>query len=144
MAETIDVTPTNSGDGGSNSNTNITNNNERDVSGSTTITHVMYGMHAVAPFTLWTFAIIAMIIGVVKRDDVSGTWLDSHYAYMSRTFWWGLLWAIAAWAVFWVLGLLTLGIGMLVLWVLPVAVLVWYLYRVIRGWINLSEHKAIG
>jgi len=141
MAETIDVTPTNNGNGSSRSNDN--NNNERDVAGSITITHVLYGMHAVAPFTLWTFAIIAMIIGVVKRDDVRGTWLDSHYAYLSRTFWWGLLWAIAAWVVFWVLGLLTLGIGMLFLWVLPVAVLVWYLYRVIRGWINLNDHKTV-
>ncbi len=143
MAETIDVTPTNNGNGSSRSNDNNNNNNERDVAGSITITHVLYGMHAVAPFTLWTFAIIAMIIGVVKRDDVRGTWLDSHYAYLSRTFWWGLLWAIAAWVVFWVLGLLTLGIGMLFLWVLPVAVLVWYLYRVIRGWINLNDHKTV-
>lgn len=143
MAETIDVTPTNNGNGSTRSNDNNNNNNERDVAGSITITHVLYGMHAVAPFTLWTFAIIAMIIGVVKRDDVRGTWLDSHYAYLSRTFWWGLLWAIAAWVVFWVLGLLTLGIGMLFLWVLPVAVLVWYLYRVIRGWINLNDHKTV-
>ena len=132
MAETIDVTPANSG-----------SSNERDVSGSLTITHVMYGMHALAPFTLWTFAILAMIIGLVKRDDVRGTWLDSHFSYLASTFWWGLLWAIAAWSIFWVLGLLTLGIGMLVLWILPVAVLVWYLYRVIRGWLSLNDHKPV-
>lgn len=132
MAETIDVTPANSG-----------NSNERDVSGSLTITHVMYGMHALAPFTLWTFAILAMIIGLVKRDDVRGTWLDSHFSYLASTFWWGLLWAIVAWSIFWVLGLLTLGIGMLVLWILPVAVLVWYLYRVIRGWLSLNDHKPV-
>lgn len=132
MAETIDVTPANDG-----------NSNERDVSGSLTITHVMYGMHALAPFTLWTFAILAMIIGLVKRDDVRGTWLDSHFSYLASTFWWGLLWAIVAWSIFWVLGLLTLGIGMLVLWILPVAVLVWYLYRVIRGWLSLNDHKPV-
>ena len=132
MAETIDVTPANSG-----------NSNERDVSGSLTLTHVMYGMHALAPFTLWTFAILAMIIGLVKRDDVRGTWLDSHFSYLSSTFWWGLLLAVLAWSIFWVLGLLTLGIGMLVLWILPVAVLIWYLYRVIRGWLSLNDHKPI-
>ena len=132
MAETIDVTPANSG-----------NSNERDVSGSLTLTHVMYGMHALAPFTLWTFAILAMIIGLVKRDDVRGTWLDSHFSYLSSTFWWGLLLAVLAWSIFWVLGLLTLGNGMLVLWILPVAVLIWYLYRVIRGWLSLNDHKPI-
>ncbi len=117
--------------------------NEKDVTSSMTVTHVMYGLHALAPFTMWTLAIVAMIIGLVKRDDVRGTWLDSHYEYMSRTFWWGILWAVLAWATFWILGLATLGIGMAVLWILPVAVLVWYLYRVIKGWMRLNEKRAV-
>jgi uncharacterized membrane protein len=117
---------------------------ERDVSSSMTITHVMYGLHALAPFTMWTLAIVAMIIGLVKHDDVRGTWLDSHYVWMSRTFWWGILWAALAWGTFWILGTLTLGLGMLILWVLPVAVLIWYLYRVIRGWLRLNEGKPVG
>lgn len=128
MAETIDVTPA----------------GEPDVSASITVTHVLYGLHALAPFTLWTLAIVAMIIGMVKRDDVRGTWLDSHYSWLSATFWWGILWAILAWAIFWVLGLATFGIGMIVLWILPVGVLVWYLYRVIRGWLCLNDRKAVG
>ena len=117
--------------------------NEKDVSSSITVTHVMYGLHALAPFTMWILAIVAMIIGLVKRDDVRGTWLDSHYDYLSRTFWWGFLWAVLAWGAFWVLGILTLGIGMVVLWVLPVAVLVWYLYRVIKGWLRLNDKRAV-
>ncbi len=116
---------------------------EKDVSSSITVTHVMYGLHALAPFTMWTLAIVAMIVGLVKRDDVRGTWLDSHYDYLSRTFWWGILWAVLAWGAFWVLGILTLGIGMAVLWILPVAVLVWYLYRVIKGWLRLNEKKPV-
>ena len=130
MAETIDVVPAASG-------------NARDVSGSMTITHVLYALHALAPFTLWTLAIVAMIIGMIKRDDVRGTWLDTHYAWLSSTFWWGLLFAIIAWTIFWVLGLLTLGIGMFVLWILPVAVLIWYLYRVIKGWLRLNDLKPV-
>ena len=136
MPETINVTPEATSAGSS-----VT---ERDVSSSLTITQVMYVLHALAPFTMWTLAVVAMIIGLVKRDEVRGTWLDSHYAWMSRTFWWGILLAIAAWTIFWVLGLLTLGIGMAVLWVLPVAVVIWYLYRVIKGWLALNDRKAIG
>lgn len=127
MPETIDASPA----------------GERDVSSSMTVTQIMYILHALAPFTMWTLAVVAMIIGLIKRDDVRGSWLDSHYAWMSRTFWWGILLAIAAWAIFWVLGLLTLGIGMAVLWILPVAVVIWYLYRVIKGWLALNDRKAI-
>ena len=101
MAETIDVVPV----------TQASPEGERDVSGQMTITHVLYALHALAPFTMWLLAIVAMIIGIIRRDDVRGTWLDSHYSYLSRTFWWGILWAIVAWTVFWVLGLLTLGVG---------------------------------
>lgn len=116
---------------------------ERDVSSSMTVTHVIYALHGLAPFTFWTLAIVAMIIGLVKRDDVSGTWLESHYSYLSRTFWWGVLWAILAWGTFWILGLLTLTIGFAVLWVLPLAVLIWYLYRVIKGWLKLTDSKPV-
>ena len=41
------------------------------------------------------------------------------------------------------LGLATLDIGMAVLWILPVAVLVWYLYRVIKGWLRLNDKRAV-
>ena len=65
MPETIDAaSPNPYGTNGS---------NEKDVSSSITVTHVMYGLHALAPFTMWTLAIVAMIIGLVKRDDVRGT-----------------------------------------------------------------------
>ena len=84
-----------------------------------------------------------MIIGAAKHGDVRGTYLDTHYGWLSRTFWYGILWAIIAWGVFWILGLLTLGFGMFVLWVLPAAVFIWYLYRVIFGWLKLNDGKAI-
>ena len=138
MPETIDAVSANPyGTNGSNGS------NEKDVSSSMTVTHIMYALHALAPFTMWTLAIVAMIIGLVKRDDVRGTWLDSHYEYMSRTFWWGILWAVLAWGAFWVFGILTLGIGMTVLWILPLIVLVWYLYRVIKGWLRLNDNKPV-
>jgi uncharacterized membrane protein len=113
------------------------------VQSSMTVTHIIYALHGLAPFTFWTLAIVAMIIGLVKRDDVSGTWLESHYSYLSRTFWWGILWAVLAWGAFWILGILTLGIGMAVLWILPLIVLIWYLYRVIKGWLKLNNAQPV-
>jgi len=132
MAETIDVTPSQS-----------SAESTRDVSGSMTVTHVLYALHALAPFTFWILAVVAMIVGMIKRDDVRGTWVDTHYSWLSRTFWWGILWAIAAWTVFWLGTFITLGLGAFVLWILPLAVLIWYLYRVIKGWLRLNDLKGI-
>ncbi len=116
---------------------------EPDLSSSITTLQILYVLHGLAPFTMWILAIVAMFIGLVTRQHASGTWLDTHFSYLARTFWWGIVAAIIAWTIFWVLGLLTLGIGMLVLWILPVAVLVWYLYRVLMGWLALSARKPI-
>ena len=117
---------------------------ERDLSSEKNTLHILYVLHGLAPFTFWTLAIVAMIVGAAKQGDVRGTYLDTHYGWLSRTFWYGILWAIVAWGAFWILGLLTLGIGMIFLWVLPVAVLIWYLYRVIYGWLKLNDGESIG
>jgi uncharacterized membrane protein len=128
MAETIDVTPS----------------GEKDVQSTMTVTHVMYALHALAPFTALLLALVALIVGLVKRDDVRGTWVETHYDWLSRTFWWGLLWWVIAWTLFWILTIGTLGIGIIFTWIFPVAVFVWYLYRVIVGWMKLSDGKPIG
>ena len=59
-------------------------------------------------------------------------------------FWWGLLWWIVAWGLFWVLTIITLGIGVIFAWIFPAIVFVWYLYRVIVGWLKLGDGKPIG
>ncbi len=119
-------------------------NVERDTSSAKSTLQVLYILHGIAPFTLWTLAVVAMVIGAIKRDDARGTWLDTHYGWLARTFWFGLLGWLVAWGIFWVLGLLTLGIGMVVLWIFPAAVFIWYLYRVIYGWIKLNDNQVIG
>lgn len=113
----------------------------RDVKDQMGLVHINYGLHALAPFTFWTLAIVAVIIGYVKRPDVSGTYLESHYGWLSRTFWWGILWAVLAWTIFAVGTFLTLGVGFFIFWIFPAIVFVWYLYRVIRGWLRLSDQK---
>ena len=101
--------------------------------------HLLYLLHGLAPFTAWILALVAIIIGAVKRDSYRGTWLESHVSWLSRTFWWGLLWIA-------ICGLLTFLlavtiVGLVIVW-LPFTVLfVWYLYRVIRGWMRLGERQ---
>lgn len=129
MPETIDVTPA--------------SENSRDVSGSMTITHVLYAMHALAPFTAWLLAIVAMIIGMIKRDDVRGTWLDTHYSWLSGTFWWGILWCVVTVVLLTVFSIVTLGLGLLLAWLFFLPVTIWYWYRIIKGWLKLNDLKAI-
>jgi uncharacterized membrane protein len=101
--------------------------------------HVLYVLHGLAPFTAWTLAVVAIIIGAVKRSDYSGTWLDSHVSWLARTFWWGLLWIVLCGIITFILVITV--IGLIVAWVPFTVLFIWYLYRVIRGWLLLGERK---
>jgi uncharacterized membrane protein len=84
----------------------------------------------------WT-SIIAIIINYVKRSDVRGTYLDSHFGWQLRTFWYAVLWVIVAAAM-----VLTL-IGIPFAWILAIVVGLWVLYRIIRGWMALLEGRPM-
>lgn len=115
-----------------------------------TLTHVMYALHAfsalagitTAAFVVTAFltgwpSIIAVIINYVKRNDVRGTFLDSHFSWQLRTFWWALLWVVIA-AV-----LIATFIGIVVGLPLLVLVGLWIIYRIVRGWIALANREAM-
>ncbi len=101
---------------------------------STTNLQILYILHAIAPFTYWILALIAVIIGAIARDPSRGTFVESHYAYLSRTFWWGLLWLVLFTGIF----ILTV-VGIFLLFIPWFILTVWYLYRVIRGWLRLND-----
>ena len=60
----------------------------------TTTAHLMYLMHAISPFTMWTLSLLAIVVGALTRDSVRGTWVESHYQYMLSTCLKGIGWAI--------------------------------------------------
>lgn len=113
-------------------------------------THVIYGLHAftvvtgiVTPlFVVTAFltgwpSIIAVILNYVKRSEATGTFLESHFRWQIRTFWFTLLW-FAVCAVLWIT---VIGIPFSI--ALLVAIGVWVVYRMIRGWVALSGEKAL-
>jgi uncharacterized membrane protein len=115
-----------------------------------TLTHIIYGLHAFSVLTGLTSAafvvtaflsgwpsIIAVIINYVKRDAVRGTFLDSHFSWQIRTFWWSLLWVIVAGVMIATLIGVVVGIPLLLL------VGLWVIYRIIRGWMALGNRKAM-
>ncbi len=102
----------------------------------TTLAHILYVMHAISPFTLWTLSLIAVIVGALTRDSVRGTWVETHFSWLLRTFLWGILWAVILTVIFTIT-----VIGILFLWVPWGILTIWYLYRVIRGWLRLNDGK---
>ena len=115
-----------------------------------TLAHVIYALHAfsaltglaTAAFVVTAFltgwpSIIAVIINYVKRSDVRGTWLDSHFSWQIRTFWFAVLWVLVAAILF-----VTL-VGIPIAWAIWVVTGIWVLYRIIRGWLALASHKAM-
>ena len=86
----------------------------------------------------WPF-LIAVVLNYMKRAEVRGTWLESHFRWQIRTFWYGLLW-VSLCVVFIVL---TLGIGILIAWLPLLLVGLWFVYRIVRGWLALRDRRPM-
>jgi uncharacterized membrane protein len=118
--------------------------------GLVTLAHVIYGLHAfsaltgmlspamiVTAFLTGWPSIIAVILNYVKRPEVRGTWINSHYSWQIRTFWYALLWLAIGGVLF-----ITM-IGIPFAFVLWFATGIWVLYRIIRDWLALSSQKEL-
>ena len=117
-----------------------------------TWTNAIYALHAfslltgilgaatvIGAFLTGWPSIIAVILNYVKRSDVRGTWLDSHFRWQIRTFWFGLLW-ISICVLF---VIVTFGIGIIIAW-LPMAIVsIWFIYRIARGWLALNDNRPM-
>ena len=103
--------------------------NEKSVK---TLTTIIYALYA-ASFLVGVTAIVAIVMNYVKKEDVAGTFLESHFRWQIRTFWFGLLWGV--------LGAITMLI--LVGWVVLTANGIWIIYRIVKGWLRLNENKPM-
>ena len=119
-----------------------------------TITHVVYALYTlslvigafgaasiIGAFVFGWPSIIAVIINYVKRNEARGTYLDSHFSWQIRTFWWALLIA----CIIAVLGL-TLAIVLIgfAIWIIGFFVLgIWAIYRIARGWLALMDRRPM-
>jgi uncharacterized membrane protein len=118
------------------------------------ITHITYALHAlglaigafgastvVGAFIFGWPSIIAVIINYVKKGDARGTWLESHFRWQIRTFWFALAWVIligitgAALAIV-LIGFAIWGVGLFVLGL-------WAVYRIARGWLRLNDRQPM-
>jgi uncharacterized membrane protein len=94
---------------------------------------LVYILQAVG-FIIGLTWIVAVVINYVKRDDVRGTWIESHFDWQIKTFWIGLAGMIVGWITVFIL------IG----WLILLAVTIWGIYRVVKGWLALNDGKPVG
>ena len=117
-----------------------------------TWTQAIYALHAlslaigilgaasvVGAFLIGWPSIVAVILNYVKRSEARGTWLESHFRWQIRTFWYGALW-VGLCALF---VILTLGFGLLLVWLPLGVVALWFIYRIARGWMALNDRKTM-
>ena len=108
-----------------------------------TVGHVSYLLHtivavcAVLPGAQASVLLLiaAVVLDLVKRDEAQGTWQQSHFSWRIRTvIWAGLLYLLTA-----PLWLLLLAPG----WIAWTLISIWFLYRVVRGWMALNASRAM-
>jgi uncharacterized membrane protein len=113
-------------------------------------THWIYGLHALSVLiglvtahsiaTRFAFglpSIIAVIMNYARRSDARGTWLESHFRWQIRTFWFSWLWIVVVSLL--ALPFLIIFVGFVLAYVGLGIVGLWVCYRVIRGWIALRD-----
>ncbi len=113
-------------------------------------THLIYALHAlslligittaatiIGAFVFGLPSIIAVVINYLKRDEVRGTFLESHFRWQIRTFWFGLLWCLIGGFMF------VTVIGIPIALMIVVAAGVWVIYRITRGWLALRDRKPM-
>lgn len=114
------------------------------------LAHVVYALHAIAvvsgvlgsativgSFVASLPSIVAVVLNYLKRAEARGTWLESHFRWQIRTFWFALLWVGVA--VLMVLSIVGVPLALLIVLVVGL----WVFYRVARGWWNLAQRTMM-
>ena len=108
-----------------------------------TLGHISYALHAIVAVgavlpgfqASISLLLVAFILDLVKRGDAQGTWQESHFNWRIRSvIWAGILYlvTIPLWVLFVLPG-----------WVAWAAISIWFLYRVVRGWLALSDRRPM-
>lgn len=115
-----------------------------------TAAHLVYGLHSlslligittaatiVGAFVFGVPSIIAVVINYLKRDEASGTFVESHFRWQIRSFWFALLWFVLSALLF------ATFIGIPLALAAFVGVGLWLIYRIARGWLALRNRRPM-
>jgi uncharacterized membrane protein len=115
-----------------------------------TVVHLVYALHAIAILVgivgaatvIGSFvgslpSIVAVILNYVQRGEARGTWVYTHDQWQIRTCWFAVLWALIGWVL--VLTVVGAVVGVPIL----LALTLWLLYRIGRGWLRLRDRQPM-
>src|SRR5215475_8195518 len=115
-----------------------------------TVTHLVYALHSlslligvttaatiIGAFVFGVPSIIAVVINYVKRGEARGTYLESHFRWQIRTFWFALLWCVIGGMLFITIVGIPLALAVFL------AAGLWAIYRITRGWLALRDRKPM-
>lgn len=102
---------------------------EDKYKGTATLVYALYALS----FLLGITYIFGVIIAHIRKGSAAGSYVQSHFSYQIRTFWWSFLWAIIG------LATIVFAVGYFIL----IANAIWVIYRIIKGWMRLSEKSSI-
>jgi uncharacterized membrane protein len=94
---------------------------------------IVYGLQAASLLTGSLTLFAGVIINYVRMEDVQGSWIESHFRWQTKTFWYTLLWLV--------IGSVTTLI--LIGWAILLAASLWLIYRIVKGWVYLNEQRAM-
>jgi uncharacterized membrane protein len=120
-----------------------------------TYTHVVYALHAaslivgvvgsatiIGSFLLGVPSILAVVMNYVRKADAAGTWLESHFRWQIRTFWYAVAAVCVAGAVCLPFVIL-FGLGVLMFAGCAAVIGLWVPYRIVRGWLALGNSQSL-
>ena len=101
------------------------------------VLHLIVAVSAVVPGGQWgpTLLLVALILDLAKRGEAEGTWHASHFSWRLRSVAWAAgLYLVTAplWLLFFVPG-----------WIAWAIISVWFLYRIVRGWLALNDRRPM-
>ncbi|WP_227681287.1 MULTISPECIES: hypothetical protein [unclassified Psychrobacter] len=135
-------------------NDNMNNDKRRSL---TTYNHITYFLYVISYFTAGLLWIVPIVMNYAKRHDANGSWLATHFDWQIKTFWYSIvLFLIGIVIITFALGgfgvsiladsdhiaigsLLLAGFGFLIM----IFTFVWHLYRIVRGWIALTDGRPV-
>jgi len=94
---------------------------------------IVYALQAISFLAGGLTLFAGVIVNYVRRDDVKGSWLESHFRWQIKTFWITLVWSVVGAAL----------VVFLIGWAVLTAVMLWLIYRIVKGWLYLSEGRPM-
>ena len=137
-----------------NMNNNMSDNTRRSL---ITYNHITYLLYVLSYFTAGLLWIVPIFMNYAKRHDADGTWLATHFDWQIKTFWYGIVWFFIG-GIFLILGFSGFVGGILgmsynimavsapFIWIGAIIfglTYVWHLYRIVRGWIALTDGRPV-